>query len=115
MQSGDELVDILAVEAALVDVLGYYLADEVFPRAGPAMQGQGQRLLWVGVVQESGDGFHDHPLHQVLAEELPVQVVFKRWEGARKPQAEKRAQCELQADSRHCVSTPGLSVDPCGA
>lgn len=77
MQSGDEVVDISAVEASFVDALGNDLADKVLARARPTMQGEGQRLLRIRIVQKARDGFHNHLLHQVLPKELLVQLLLK--------------------------------------
>lgn len=73
VQRGQEEVDVFALQPSSVDVLGHDLADKVFARPGPAVQGEGEGLLGVRVVDEARDGFLDDFLGQVLPEELLVQ------------------------------------------
>lgn len=77
MQRRKKEVHKFALEPSWVEVLGDDLADKVFPRPGPAVQREDQRLLRAGVVDEAGQRLQDDPLGQVLAEEPLVQGLLQ--------------------------------------
>lgn len=77
MQSGDKVMDISAVESSFIDALCNDLADKVLARACPTVQGEGQRLLWICVIQKASDSFHNHLFHKMLSKELLVQLLLK--------------------------------------
>lgn len=78
MQSGHKLMDIIAVQASFIDTLGNYFTDKVFASTSPSMQGEGERLFGVCIVQEANHSFHNHLLHEVLAKQFLVQILLER-------------------------------------
>lgn len=75
VQGGQEEMHELAAQPGGVDVAGQQLAEEILPRAGPAVQRQGQRLLGAGVVAEARHCPQHHLLGQVLPEQPLVQLL----------------------------------------
>lgn len=61
----------------VVNVFGYELAHKVLPSTGPAMEGQNQGFLWVLIVHEARDGFHDDLRGDVLPEQLCLEVMLQ--------------------------------------
>lgn len=74
VERGDEEPDALALHAVTIQVVGDHPGHEVLARAGPAVEGEGQRLVGLGVVDKALDGFQDHRLSQVLSMELGLKV-----------------------------------------
>lgn len=72
-------MDVFTLQTLFINAFGDYLTDKVFACSGPAVQGEGERLFGVFVVEEALHGLHDHLAHQVLPEELSVQVLLQGW------------------------------------
>lgn len=75
VERGDEQTDTLALHPVTVQVIGDDPGHKVLAGAGPAMQGQGQRLVGLRVVDKTLDGFQNHRLSQVLPVELHLKVL----------------------------------------
>lgn len=74
VERGDEEPDTLALHPVAIQVVCDHSGHEVLARARPAVEGQGQWLVGLGVVDETLDGFQDHRLRQVLPVELRLEV-----------------------------------------
>lgn len=70
-------MDVFAVQACLVNVLCYDFTDVVLACACAAMQREGERLFGVCIVQEAGHCFHNHLLHEVLAEQPLLEILLQ--------------------------------------
>lgn len=78
MQRSHELMDVVTLQPPLIDALGDDFADEVLAGARPAVQGQRQRLLGLGVAEEAPHGPDHHLADQVLPEQPSVQALLQR-------------------------------------
>lgn len=72
-------MDIFTLQTSLINAFGDYLTDKVFARSSPPVQGKGERLFGFGVVQEALHSLHNHLAHQVLPEQLLVQILLQNW------------------------------------
>lgn len=75
VERGDEEPDALALHPVAVQVVRYHSGHKVLARARPAVEGQGQWLVGLWVVDKTLDGFQDHRLSQVLPVELRLEVL----------------------------------------
>lgn len=74
VERGDEEPDALALHAVTIQVVRNHSGHEILARPGPAVEGQGQWLVGLRVVDKTLDGFQDHSLSQVLPMELRLEV-----------------------------------------
>lgn len=70
-------MDIFTLQTFFINAFSDDLTDKVFARSSPPVQGKRQRLFGVGIVQETPHGFYNHLAHQVLPEELLVQILLQ--------------------------------------
>lgn len=75
VERGNEEPDTLALHPVTIQVICDHPGHKVFASAGPAVKGQGQRLVGLWVVDKTLDGFQHHRLSQVLPMELCLKVV----------------------------------------
>lgn len=74
VEGGDEQANALALYPLPVQVISYDPGHKVFAGARPAMEGEGERLVGLWVVNKALDGLQHHTLNQVLAVELQLQI-----------------------------------------
>ncbi len=74
MERGDEQSDTLALHPVTIKVVGDDPGHKVLAGAGPAVEGERQRLVGLRVVDKTLDGFQNHRLSQVLPVELRLKV-----------------------------------------
>lgn len=79
VKRGDEQSDTFAFHPVAIQVIGYDPSHKVLACAGPAVEGERQWLVGLGVVDETLDGFQDHRLSQVLPMELCLKVLSQTW------------------------------------
>lgn len=77
VEQGDEQPDTLTLQPVPVQVAGHQPSHKVLPRAGPAVEGQDQRLLGPWALQEPLQCPDHHFLGQVLPVELPTEVCLQ--------------------------------------
>lgn len=70
-------MDIFTLQTLFINAFGDDLTDKVFARSSPPVQGKRERLFGVGIVQEAPDGFYNHLAHQMLSEQLLVQILLQ--------------------------------------
>lgn len=70
-------MDIFTLQTSFINAFGDDLTDKVFACSSPPVQGKRQRLFGVGIVQETPHGFYNHLAHQVLSEQLLVQILLQ--------------------------------------
>lgn len=73
VERGDEQSDTLTLHPFTIQVICDDPGHKVLAGAGPAVEGEGQWLVGLWVVDKTLDGFQNHRLNQVL----PVQLRFK--------------------------------------
>lgn len=74
VERGDEEPHALALHPVPIQVVCDHSGHEVLARPRPAVEGQGQWLVGLWVVDKTLDGFQDHRLSQVLPVELRLEV-----------------------------------------
>lgn len=74
VERGDEQTDTLALHPVPVQVISNDPGHKVLACAGPAVEGERQGLVGLGVVDETLDGFQNHGLSQMLPVELRLKV-----------------------------------------
>lgn len=74
VKRGNEEPDTLALHPVTIQVVCNHSGHKVLARARPAVEGQGQWLVGLWVVDKTLDGFQDHRLSQVLPVELCLEV-----------------------------------------
>lgn len=72
-------MDIFTPQTSFINAFGDYPTDKVFACSSPPVQGKGKRLFGLGVVQEALHGLYNHLVHQVLPEQLLVQILLQSW------------------------------------
>lgn len=77
---GNEQSDTLAFHPVAIKVVRNDPGHKVLASAGPAVEGERQRLVGLWVLDEALDGFQDHRLGQVLAVEFGLKVSSKAWD-----------------------------------
>lgn len=75
VERGDEEPDTLALHPITIEVICDHPGYKVFASAGPAVEGQGQWLVGLWVVDKTLDGFQHHRLSQVLPMKLCLKVM----------------------------------------
>lgn len=75
VERGDEEPDALALHPVAIQVVRYHSGHKVLACSRPAVEGQGQWLVGLWVVDKTLDGFQDHRLSQVLPVELRLEVL----------------------------------------
>lgn len=96
VERGDEEPDTLTLHPVAIQVVCDHSGHKVLAGARPAVEGQGQRLVGLGVVDKTLDGFQDHRLSQVLPVELGLEV--------------PRQTCPVQ--KKHLETTPTRRIEP---
>lgn len=86
MKRGNEQSDTLALHPVPIQVVRDDPGHKVLAGAGPAVEGERQRLVGLWVLDEALDGLQDHRLGQVLPMEFGLQVSSKTCD-KRTPQA----------------------------
>lgn len=76
---GDEQSDTLAFHPVTIQVVRNDPGHKVLASAGPAVEGECQRLVGLWVLDEALDGFQDYRLGQVLPVEFGLKVSGKTW------------------------------------
>lgn len=74
VQSRDEQVDKVTLQAFWIKVFSHNLADKILARASPAVQGQSQWFLGIFVVPEASQCLENHFGGKVLSKQLLFQV-----------------------------------------
>lgn len=109
MQSGHKLMDVFAVQARLVNVLDNDFTGVVLACARPAMQREGERLFGVRIAQEAGDGFDNHLLREVLAEQPLLQILLQGCGERASRGTQKRETAGLKSELGKRERTPASS------
>lgn len=74
VERGDEQSDTLTLHPVTIQVICDDPGHKVLAGARPAVEGESQWLVGLGVVDETLDGFQNHRLSQVLPVELRLEV-----------------------------------------
>lgn len=74
VERGDEQSDTLTLHPFAIQVICDDPGHKVLAGAGPAVEGEGQRLVGLWVVDKTLDGFQNHRLNQVLPVKLCLKV-----------------------------------------
>lgn len=74
VERGNEQSDALAFHPVSIQVVCDHPGHEVLASAGPAVEGERQRLVGLWIVDKTLDGLQDHRLSQVLPMELCLEV-----------------------------------------
>lgn len=80
VKRGNEQPDALAFHPVAIQVVRDDPGHKVLASAGPAVEGERQRLVGLWVLDEALDGFQDHRLGQVLPVEFGLKVSGKTWD-----------------------------------
>lgn len=72
-------MDIFTLQTFFINAFSDYLTDKVFACSSPPVQGKGERFFGVAVVQEALHGLYNRLVHQVLPEQLLVQILLQTW------------------------------------
>ena len=75
VEGGDKQSHTFALHPVAVQVISYYPGHKVLPCTGPTMEGEGQGLVRLWVVNEALDSLQDHGLGQVLPMELLLHIL----------------------------------------
>lgn len=88
VQSRDEQVDKVTLQAFWVKVFSHNLADKILARASPAVHGQSQCFLGIFIVLEAGQCLENHFGGEVLSKQLRLQVQLEGCGG--QPETERK-------------------------
>lgn len=107
VQSRDEQVNKVTLQAFWIKVFSHNLADKILARASPAVQGQSQWFLGIFIVPEASQCLENHFGGEVLSKQLLLQVQLEGCAG--QPGTERKHKLKKKhlklARERHSLAT----------